>query len=155
MTVDIERQPQLALTAPGAAARVDVRRAATRGAGDALVRPVAAATCDLDTMVNTGRFPLPLPYALGHEVVAGVLQTAPDVSIVRAGDLVAVPFQISCGTLRQRVAHRQHQARPTLGPQSHPLLPLSGSVALFCHDVVAGLLSELGVTRSHSRCVIR
>jgi threonine dehydrogenase-like Zn-dependent dehydrogenase len=106
-------------------------------------------------MVNTGRFPLPLPYGLGHEVVAGVLQTAPDVSIVRAGDLVAVPFQISCGTLRQGVCSPTTPSATHIGPAKPSSLPLSGSVALFCHDVVAGLLSELGVTRSHSRCVIR
>ena len=97
MTVHRQRQPQLTLTAPGVAVWADVPVPRLSGAGDALVRPVAVATCDLDTAVNAGRFRLPLPYALGHEFVAEVLQTAPDVSTVRPGDVVAVPFQISCG----------------------------------------------------------
>ena len=90
--------PQLVLTAPGAAAWTDVPVPVLTGTGDALVRPVAVATCDLDTAVNVGRFPLALPYALGHEFVAEVVAVAPDVAAVRPGDVVAVPFQISCGT---------------------------------------------------------
>jgi threonine dehydrogenase-like Zn-dependent dehydrogenase len=66
--------------------------------GAALVRPLAVATCDLDTAINSGAFPLPLPYALGHEFVAEVVEVGPSVTTVRTGDRVAVPFQINCGT---------------------------------------------------------
>ena len=68
------------------------------GADDALVRPIAVATCDLDAALVSGRAPLPGPFAFGHEFVAEVLETAPGVTGVRRGDLVIVPFQISCGT---------------------------------------------------------
>jgi len=63
----------------------------------ALVRPLAVATCDLDVGVLTGRYPLPGPYPLGHEGVAEVVAVAAEVSSVRPGDRVIVPFQISCG----------------------------------------------------------
>jgi threonine dehydrogenase-like Zn-dependent dehydrogenase len=99
MTVGIEQQPQLSLTAPGHAEWTDVPVPALRG-GDALVRPLAVATCDLDTVVNAGTYPLPLPYAVGHEFVAEVLSVATGVTAAGPGDLVAVPFQISCGTCR-------------------------------------------------------
>ncbi|MFB9316266.1 zinc-dependent alcohol dehydrogenase [Cryptosporangium minutisporangium] len=70
------------------------------GPGEALVRPVAVATCDLDTMINAGSYPLPLPYALGHEFVAEVLTVSEGVTVAAPGDLVVVPFQISCGVCR-------------------------------------------------------
>lgn len=90
--------PQLVLNKPGDADWVDVAVPRLQGEGDALVRPVAVATCDLDTAINAGVFPLDLPYALGHEFVAEVTEVAGGVRGVRPGDLVAVPFQISCGT---------------------------------------------------------
>jgi alcohol dehydrogenase len=88
---------QLVLNAPGRAEWTEVPAPTLAGGADALVRPIAVATCDLDTAINSGAFPLPLPYALGHEFVAEVVEVGPDVTSVRTGDRVAVPFQINCG----------------------------------------------------------
>ena len=88
---------QLVLAAPGRAEWTEVPTPTLTGDVDALVRPVAVATCDLDTAANAGAFPLPMPYALGHEFVAEVIAVGSDVSSVRVGDVVAVPFQINCG----------------------------------------------------------
>ncbi|WP_205877887.1 alcohol dehydrogenase catalytic domain-containing protein [Mycobacterium camsae] len=66
--------------------------------GEALVRPLAVACCDLDVAVCAGRLPLPPGYAVGHEGLAEVVAVGDDVSGVRAGDRVVVPFQINCGT---------------------------------------------------------
>lgn len=71
---------------------------ALEGPREALVRPLAMATCDLDVAVLRGRYPLPGPYALGHECVAEVVEVGADVAAVHPGDRVVVPFQISCGT---------------------------------------------------------
>jgi threonine dehydrogenase-like Zn-dependent dehydrogenase len=65
--------------------------------GAAIVRPVAVATCDLDVAALQGRFPLNGPYPFGHEGVAEVLAIGDEVRSVVPGDLVVVPFQISCG----------------------------------------------------------
>jgi alcohol dehydrogenase len=67
------------------------------GNGEALVRPLAVATCDLDTGVIAGRFPVPGPFAFGHECVAEVVEVGDAVKSVRPGSLVSVAFQISCG----------------------------------------------------------
>lgn len=67
------------------------------GVEDALVRPIAVATCDLDTALVSGRAPLPGPFAFGHEFVADVLEVGDAVTSVRPGDRVIVPFQVSCG----------------------------------------------------------
>lgn len=68
-----------------------------RGDGEAIVRPVALATCDLDAAIVRGRAPVQGPFPFGHECVAEVTDVGDSVGTVRAGDLVSVPFQISCG----------------------------------------------------------
>jgi threonine dehydrogenase-like Zn-dependent dehydrogenase len=64
---------------------------------EALVRPVAATTCDVDLMILLGRSPLPPPFALGHECIAEVVEVGDAVKGVAPGDLVVVPWHISCG----------------------------------------------------------
>jgi threonine dehydrogenase-like Zn-dependent dehydrogenase len=70
---------------------------ALQGDGEALVRPVAVATCDLDLWVVRGRVPLAGALPAGHEGVAEVVEVGDAVSGVRPGDLVSVPFQVACG----------------------------------------------------------
>ena len=79
--------------------KLDWREAADpklEGDGEALVRPVALATCDIDVAFVQGRFPAE-PFPFGHECVAQVTDVGDQVGTVRPGDLVSVPFQISCG----------------------------------------------------------
>ncbi len=73
----------------------DVAAPERRDDRDALVRPLAVATCDLDAMIIAGGTPWQPPIALGHECVAEVLEAADGGP--QAGALVSVPFQISCG----------------------------------------------------------
>jgi alcohol dehydrogenase len=88
---------QLTFKGPGQLEWEEVAAPPLTGEGDAIVRPVAVATCDLDTWVIGGRVPLPGPFALGHEFVADVVEVAAGVGSVDAGQRVIVPFQISCG----------------------------------------------------------
>ncbi|WP_156297307.1 alcohol dehydrogenase catalytic domain-containing protein [Mycobacterium paragordonae] len=69
--------------------------------GQALVRPLAVACCDLDVAVCAGRLPLPPGYAVGHEGLAEVVAVGDGVTGVGVGDRVVVPFQINCGTCRE------------------------------------------------------
>ncbi len=69
--------------------------------GDVIVEPVAVASCDLDAALVTGLPMFPPPFTLGHEFVARVVDLGDDVEQVREGDLVVVPFQISCGACRR------------------------------------------------------
>src|SRR3954471_7803261 len=66
--------------------------------GQAIVRPIAVACCDLDVAVAEGRLPMPPGHAVGHEGVAEVVAVGEAVRDVRVGDRVVVPFQINCGT---------------------------------------------------------
>lgn len=64
----------------------------------ALVRPLAVASCDLDATIAAGRFPVQGPFALGHEGVGEVIDVGPSVRGVRPGQRVSIPFQVSCGS---------------------------------------------------------
>jgi alcohol dehydrogenase len=66
------------------------------GDREALVRPVALATCDIDVAFVRGRFPAQ-SFPFGHECVGEVTDVGDGVEAVEPGDLVSVPFQISCG----------------------------------------------------------
>lgn len=88
---------QLVYTGPGS---LEWREAAApRLASDraALVRPVAVATCDLDALIVAGDSPFPPPFPVGHECVAEVVELGEEVGGLRPGQLVSVPFQLSCG----------------------------------------------------------
>ncbi|MBM7365355.1 zinc-dependent alcohol dehydrogenase [Gordonia hydrophobica] len=79
------------------------------GPGEAIVAPVAATTCDVDSQILAGHGPIPAPFALGHECVARVIDVADDVSVVEPGQLAVVPWSISCGTCDQcRAGHTAH-----------------------------------------------
>jgi alcohol dehydrogenase len=91
---------QLVRNEPGVLVWEEVPEPELHGAAEALVSPIAVATCDLDGPIATGESPIPGPIAMGHECVAEVLEVGRDVESVRPGDRVVVPFQISCGSCR-------------------------------------------------------
>ena len=75
---------------------LEVPEPALEGPGQALVRPLAVAACDLDHSMVLGDAPIPRPIAMGHEFVAEVIEVGEDVT-TPVGARVVVPFQISCG----------------------------------------------------------
>lgn len=67
---------------------------------DALVRPIAVSTCDLDQVIVHADTPVPgseQPFAIGHEGIGEVLEVGPGVGAVRRGDVVAISYHVSCG----------------------------------------------------------
>src|SRR5262249_28604832 len=82
---------------PGRLDWTDGEEPSLRSGAEALVRPIAVATCDLDTVAVAGAAPLagPCPFGLGF--VADVVEVGDDVGAVAPRDRVIVPFQISCG----------------------------------------------------------
>jgi threonine dehydrogenase-like Zn-dependent dehydrogenase len=89
--------------------------------GDAIVRPFLAGRCDGDTLpihrpvsramqlgiavraidpvvaCICGKVPFKGPFAIGHEGVAEVVAVGPQVTNVRVGQAVVVPWAVSCG----------------------------------------------------------
>jgi threonine dehydrogenase-like Zn-dependent dehydrogenase len=90
----------LIFESPGQYAWREVRDPEISTSAQALVRPLAVACCDLDVGVSQGRLPMAPGHAVGHEGVAEVVAVGDDVSSVKVGDRVVVPFQINCGTCR-------------------------------------------------------
>lgn len=70
------------------------------GAGEALVRPLSVARCDLDAAIFFGRAPIPGPFPVGHEFTAEVVELGKGVTGFKAGERVVVSFQICCGKCR-------------------------------------------------------
>ncbi len=75
----------------------DVPTPSLDGRIDALVRPIAVATCDLDREMIWGHTPHVKPIAWGHEFIGEIVATGDAVKHFQAGDVVAVSFQICCG----------------------------------------------------------
>jgi threonine dehydrogenase-like Zn-dependent dehydrogenase len=88
---------QLTLIEPERVEWTDVPDPVLQGAGEATVRPLAVALCDLDIGIIRGETPIGTPVALGHEFAAEVVEAGTTVTSVSVGDRVIVPFQISCG----------------------------------------------------------
>jgi alcohol dehydrogenase len=102
----------------------DVPDPALQGAGEALVRPVVVANCDLDRLIISGRFPVPGPFALGHEFIAEVIDVGDAVARVRPDDTVIVPFQVSCGTCDRCMAGLTGSCREVKRGSAYGLGPL-------------------------------
>jgi alcohol dehydrogenase len=70
---------------------------------DALVRPSAATTCDLDHHVIADKTPFSAvgPFPLGHECVGTVVKVGPECATVAVGDAVGVAWHIACGSCTQ------------------------------------------------------
>lgn len=105
------------------------------GDGQALIRPLAVATCDLDMAVVAGKYPMPGPFAFGHECVAEVVDVGDSVGGVRPGSLVSVAFQISCGACGPCRAGRSGSCDETPRLAMYGL-PIGGNWGGFLSDVV-------------------
>jgi threonine dehydrogenase-like Zn-dependent dehydrogenase len=88
---------QLTYIEPGRLEWTDIAEPGIEGPKQAIVQPLAVATCDLDLAIIRGLAPIPGPFAFGHEFVADVVEVGEEVRSVKAGDRVVVPFQITCG----------------------------------------------------------
>jgi threonine dehydrogenase-like Zn-dependent dehydrogenase len=66
--------------------------------GDAIVRIQLGTICGSDLHLYNGYLqPIPEGYILGHECIGEIVETGPQVTRVRRGDRVIVPFPIACG----------------------------------------------------------
>lgn len=88
---------QLEHVEPGRLEWRDVPEPKLEGPDEALVRPLAVARCDIDTLMVAGKAPSPTPCAIGHECVAEVVEVGAAVMSLGPGDRVAVSFEIACG----------------------------------------------------------
>ncbi|MGD6943395.1 zinc-dependent alcohol dehydrogenase [Cytobacillus gottheilii] len=64
---------------------------------DIIVKITTTAICGSDLHLYQGNFPLPPGYIIGHEPMGIVEEVGPEVTKVKKGDRVVVPFNVSCG----------------------------------------------------------
>jgi glutathione-independent formaldehyde dehydrogenase len=65
-----------------------------------ILRTVSTNICGSDQHMVRGRTTAPAGLVLGHEITGEVIETGPDVEFIKVGDIVSVPFNISCGRCR-------------------------------------------------------
>ena len=65
-----------------------------------IVKLVVTNICGSDQHIYRGRFPAPSGMVLGHENTGEVVEVGHDVHFIKQGDLVSVPFNVSCGRCR-------------------------------------------------------
>src|SRR5919197_3925398 len=62
-----------------------------------ILKVVSTNICGSDQHMVRGRTTAPVGLVLGHEITGEVVEVGPDVEFIEVGDLVSVPFNISCG----------------------------------------------------------
>jgi alcohol dehydrogenase len=105
------------------------------GDGQAIVRPLAVATCDLDTALMHGRAPYRGPFGLGHEGVAEVVDVGDSVGGLSPGQRVTISFQIFCGDCPACRGGRTASCEAT-PPMAMYGLTIGGDWGGFLSDVV-------------------
>ena len=65
-----------------------------------ILKTVATNICGSDQHMVRGRTTAPVGLVLGHEISGEVVEAGPDVEFIKVGDIVSVPFNISCGRCR-------------------------------------------------------
>jgi S-(hydroxymethyl)glutathione dehydrogenase/alcohol dehydrogenase len=64
---------------------------------DAILRVTSTAICGSDLHIYNGAIPQPKPLVLGHEFMGVIEEVGDDVTNLKKGDRVVVPFPIACG----------------------------------------------------------
>ena len=101
---------------------------------------MAAENCGSDLHLYDGYIPtMQAGDVLGHEFMGEVVETGKNVSTLKKGDRVVVPFTIACGSCRHMLARTSGRSATTRGPQRGDarsglrLLGL-GPLRLLAHD---------------------
>ena len=63
-----------------------------------IVKTIATNICGSDLHMYRGRTDFPTGLAFGHEITGEVVECGSEVTELKVGDWISVPFNISCGT---------------------------------------------------------
>ena len=118
---------QLEIVGAGAVVWKEATAPRLEGDGEALVRPLVVAMCDLDAVFLSGAIPITDAFPLGHECVAEVIEVGDAVRGVVPGDIVVVPFQISCGECAACAAGHTGSCRAVPRGSAYGMQPLGGA----------------------------
>ncbi len=126
---------ELTYLGPG---RVEWRESAPptlRADCEAIIEPIAVATCDLDVAMLQGQFTMfEGPFPIGHEGVGRVVDVGDTVTTVSPGDVVIIPFQISCGACPTCTRGRTANCTSVPNGSMYGLRPFGGDWGGFLSD---------------------
>lgn len=88
---------QLVFTGPRSAEWIDAPAPELDGPAGAIVEPTVVSTCDMDAVALSGVIRFRGGTPLGHEGVGRVVEIGEGVTSHAVGDLVIIPWQVSCG----------------------------------------------------------
>ena len=113
----------------------------------ALVRPIAVASCDLDSAIVHGHTPWRQgPFAFGHEFVAQVVEVGSAVTSFQPDQVVIVPFQISCGSCERCRKGLTGSCTTVRAGAMYGLAPLGGEWGGALSDLVRVPFAEAMLT---------
>src|SRR5215471_14252385 len=118
---------QLTCAGPNTVEWREVPEPRLQGDGEAVVRPLAVARCDIDLFLTSGMFPSRGPFALGHEGVAEIVALGDAVRGLEVGQRVVVSFQVSCGACGSCVAGHTANCDRYPALSDYGMQPLSGT----------------------------
>ncbi|MBC5636210.1 glutathione-dependent formaldehyde dehydrogenase [Ornithinibacillus sp. BX22] len=75
----------------------DVKAPTIQDKEDVIIKVTSTAICGSDLHLYQGNFPLPIGYVIGHEPMGIVEEVGSDVTKVKKGDRVVIPFTVACG----------------------------------------------------------
>ena len=127
---------QLTCTAPGVLEWRDVPEPRGPDIGEAVVRPLTVARCELDPLLIASGPTSAAGFAVGHEAIVEVVAVGESVTNVREGDLAGCSFQLCCGQCEACAGGHTAlcEAYPILS--DYGMQPLSGTE-------YGGMLSDL------------
>jgi S-(hydroxymethyl)glutathione dehydrogenase / alcohol dehydrogenase len=78
-------------------------------AEDVIIKITSTAICGSDLHLYQGNLPLPIDYVIGHEPMGIIEEVGPEVTKVKKGDRVVIPFTVACGTCPYCANHLESQ----------------------------------------------
>ena len=76
---------------------------------DVIVKITSTALCGSDLHLYQGNIPLPIGYVIGHEPMGIIEEVGKNVTKVKKGDRVVIPFTMACGTCPYCENHLESQ----------------------------------------------
>lgn len=100
--------------------------------GDIILKVTATAICGSDLHIYSGGFPPQRPMILGHEFMGIVEEVGSNVSTLKKGDRVVVPFPVACGSCyfcnSNLPVHCEHSNEENYGPEGGLLTDKGGGL---------------------------
>jgi len=112
---------------------------------DAIIRVTSTAICGSDLHIYNGMIPQPHNMVLGHEFMGEVVETGSEVTKLKKGDRVIIPFPISCGHCHfcsmDLPTHCENSNPEMYGPEGEIVKMKGAGAALYGYTDIYGAVN--------------